>query len=48
MENIFKRGWLTLALGFGALFLGLNVGKDIAHKYLPQSVGGSAPSTPTS
>jgi hypothetical protein len=34
------RGWVSLALGFAALFLGLNLGKDVAHKYLPKAVGG--------
>lgn len=41
--QLLERGWFSMALGFAALFLGLNVGKDLAHKYLPQSVGGSAP-----
>lgn len=39
--QLLEKGWLTLALGFTALFLGLNVGKDIAHKFLPKSVGGA-------
>lgn len=44
--QVLEKGWLSLALGFAALFLGLNVGKDVAYYGMAKFGGsGSAPAT---
>jgi len=42
--EILEKGWLSMALGFAAIFLGLNVGKDLAY-YGMSKVSGSTTTT---
>lgn len=46
--EVLEKGWMTLALGFAALFLGLNLGKDLAYYGMAKfGVAGATTTTTT-